>query len=382
MDILETIGQMITRLEKQKYRGYDPYDALNMPVPWQKMGRWLPAIAIQTLKHSPVNLRPLLGIKPGYNPKAMALFLQAFCLLYKKTGDPEYLKRADFFFEWLNRNNTKTNTGIGWGYNFLWVSPIRNLPPYTPSAVVTAFVCKGIYAYYQQTQNSEAANCLSEAADFVLHDLPVFEDETGINYSYTPLQEEICYNASLLAAEILAYRYSLHNDKSLKSQIESACNFVVTRQKEDGYWNYSENPENGKQRAQVDFHQGFIIESLDIIQQLIHTEDKKYQDAISKGLCFYKERQFAENGRPFYRLPEKFPADIHHVAQGILTFARLSSPTASFPSFSYTIAGWAIKNMYSPRGYFYYRKGRSFVNRIDYIRWAQAWMLLALSEIL
>ena len=38
--------------------------------------------------------------------------------------------------------------------------------------------------------------------------------------------------------------------------------------------------------------------------------------------------------------------------------------------------------MYSPEGYFYFRKKRLFVNRISYIRWSQARMLLALAEIL
>jgi hypothetical protein len=381
-DILAVIEQMIVYLESENYMGYDPYDALNMPLPWDKLGKWLPAITIQTLKHCPVNPRPLLGIKPGYNPKAMGLFLQAFCILYKKTGQPQYLDRAGFFFRWLVQNASKRQKGIGWGYNFRWISPIRDLPAYTPSAVVTAFVCKGINAYYLLTGNSEAAVCLTGAAEFVLNELPVFEDPTGLNFSYTPLQNEICYNASLMAAEILAYTYSLHQNEEVKQTIIKACNFVLSRQKKDGSWFYSEDPEKHIERYQIDFHQGFILESLDTIQQLISLPDIKIQEAIERGLHFYRYNQFTDDGKAYFRLPALFPIDIHHIAQGILTFSRFSSHDPSYLPFSYVIAGWAFDNMFCRKGYFYYRKNRLLVNRVSYIRWSQAWMLLAFSEIL
>jgi hypothetical protein len=77
-----------------------------------------------------------------------------------------------------------------------------------------------------------------------------------------------------------------------------------------------------------------------------------------------------------------FPTDIHHFAQGILTFSCLNKIDNSGIHFAHVITAWTLGNMYSSQGYFNFRKGRSFVNRIDYIRWAQAWMLLALSEIL
>jgi N-acetylglucosaminyldiphosphoundecaprenol N-acetyl-beta-D-mannosaminyltransferase len=38
--------------------------------------------------------------------------------------------------------------------------------------------------------------------------------------------------------------------------------------------------------------------------------------------------------------------------------------------------------MYSGRGFFYFRKGRFFTNRIPYMRWSQAWVFHALTEYL
>jgi hypothetical protein len=41
-----------------------------------------------------------------------------------------------------------------------------------------------------------------------------------------------------------------------------------------------------------------------------------------------------------------------------------------------------LANMRDGRGYFYFQKHRWYTNRIPFIRWSQAWMLLALSMFL
>ena len=52
-----------------------------------------------------------------------------------------------------------------------------------------------------------------------------------------------------------------------------------------------------------------------------------------------------------------------------------------YKDFAKTIAEWTIKNMQSPRGYFYYRKNKIITNKVSYMRWSQAWMMLALTEL-
>jgi hypothetical protein len=41
-----------------------------------------------------------------------------------------------------------------------------------------------------------------------------------------------------------------------------------------------------------------------------------------------------------------------------------------------------MANMWDERGYFYYRVLRFLTIRISYMRWSQAWMLLALTTLL
>jgi hypothetical protein len=40
---------------------------------------------------------------------------------------------------------------------------------------------------------------------------------------------------------------------------------------------------------------------------------------------------------------------------------------------------WALTNMWDERGFFYYRVLRAMTIRTSYMRWSQAWMLLALA---
>lgn len=382
MNLEHTVDQLVSYLEKRDYQGYDPYDALNIPLPWHSMGRMLPALTIQLFKRLPVNLRPMLGCPRGHNPKAMGLFLHAFSILYGKTGAEHWREKADFFYNWLIKNYSRDYPGMSWGYNFRWISPIRNLPAYTPSAVVTAFVCRGLHAYQQVTQKEEVSEVLRLAADFVLKALPIYSDRSGLSFSYTPRQEEVCYNASLLAAEILALHYLREPNDEMLERIDQASGFVLSRQLGDGSWNYSEVPQKNSRRRQTDFHQGYILESLDLLRQVLTQKDQILKDAVTRGLLFYRSQQFLPGGQPRFRLPDNFPADIHHAAQGILTFKRLSAYDSQYSTFADQVLTWTLENMRASSGYFYYRKYRVYTNKVSYVRWGQAWMLLALAEAL
>jgi len=113
-------------------------------------------------------------------------------------------------------------------------------------------------------------------------------------------------------------------------------------------------------------------------------DDNKYLNSIEKAVSFYKQNQFYTDGRAKWRLPYSYPIDIHQQAQGIITFCKIYSLFAdeSYLDFSKIIAKWTIKNMYDPKGFFYYQKWPIFTNKNSYMRWNQAWIMLALSCLL
>jgi len=379
--ISQSLEKLRAYIESERFKGYDLYDTLNSWVPFHWLGKWGPILAIQFQKRNPINIRPFLGIKKDYNPKEMGLFLQAYSILYAKTNKKEYLDKANFFFEWLKENYSKGYSGYCWGYNFPWYTPDKALPAFTPSSVVTGTNCKGIWQYYKATKDEKAEEVFLNSVKFLLNDLPRYEDKTGLCISYTPVKKDICYNASLLAGETLAMCYNLTGESSYKDLCTSIVDFAIARQKEDGRWNYSQDIKTGQEHEQIDFHQGYIIESIFEIKKLINISDSKWDVSIEKGLKFYRNRQFLDNGQALWRLPKKYPVDIHNQAQGIITFSKLRHFFEQYSKFANQILEWTINNMQSSSGYFYYQKRKYYRIKTPFMRWSQAWMFLALATL-
>ncbi len=369
-------------IEQAEFKGYDPYDTLTSSWPFGIIGKWGPVLAIQFQKRNPINIRPLLGIKKAFNPKAMGLFLHAYSLLYKATGDEKHKKQAEYFFNWLLDNRTEGFHGYCWGYNFDWASPVKYLKAFSPTIVVSGFIAKGVFEYYEATKDTKAVEVLDGIAEFMHKDLALTEDETGVCVSYSTVTTDCCYNASMLGAELLAKIYSISGRTDDRDLALRLADFTVARQQNDGHWNYSIDIESGKERTQIDFHQGYVLDSLHYVQKYCKPEHDRYKTAIKKGLEFYKNQQFFEDGRAIWRVPKKWPVEIHNQSQGIITFSRLGEYNSDFKNFAKVISNWTIDNMQAKDGHFYYKKYPLYKIKTPFIRWSQAWMFLALTELL
>jgi len=364
-------------IEQENSKGYDPYDTLNSPFKFKYLGKFVAVFALQFQKRNPINIRPLLGIKKEHNPKALGLFLYGYCKLYKQFPEKDYLKQINYLFNQLKSNYSQGYSGYCWGYNFDWASSGKYIKKYSPNIVVTAFIAKGIFEYYQVTKDEEALAILKSIGNFILKDLPRTETKGGICFSYTTLGVDICYNASLLAAIVLARLYNLTREESYKDYALKSVDFVVSKQHADGHWNYSID-EHGKERVQIDFHQGYVIDCIADVMHYSNVQNEKYTTAINKGTDYYLKEQFFESGQSKWRLPKVYPVEIHNQSQGIITFCRAQQNIV----FAETIAKWTIENMQDKKGFFYYRKLKTYTNKIPYMRWSQAWMFVALSELI
>lgn len=387
----EALAKLLDYVEAEDYEGYDPYDTLNSFVPFHWLGKWGPVLAIQVQKRNPVNIRPLIGVRKEINPKAIGLFLRAYSQLYRSTGEQKYLERAHEMFDWLKQNPSGGYSKYCWGYNFPWASPVKHVGAYVPSVVATGFVVKGVYEYWRvlrELPDGESTGRLAEikevlkgAADFVLQHLDRIEDETGVCISYTPVMKDACYNASLLGTEILARYLSVvrgcENEAEILRLIEASMDFVTARQLENGCWNYSIDLETGTERRQIDFHQGYVIESMEEIMRLTGQRKPQWEQAVMRGLEFYRKQQFTEDGRSWWRLPKEWPVEIHNQTQGIVTFSMFDE----YRDFAGTVAEYTITTMQDRCGHFYYQKFPFYTNKIPYMRWSNAWMTVALSAL-
>ncbi len=380
--INKTITELSAFIEKEYFRGWDPYDYLNSWIPFRWFGKMAQAVAVQAGKLIPFNLRPLMGIRKEENPKGLGLMLYAYCNLYDKAGNAKYLKVADYLYERLLSLRSPGKSEYCWGYNFIWANPQSVHPEYMPSVVVSSFVGQGIYRYYRIKQDEGVKKVLVSIGNYVTNSLQVTETEDGICFSYTEEEADCCYNASLLGAEILAIIYTLCKEATLLNVIRRNVDFILAHQHEDGSWGYSIDVRSGKERIQTDFHQGFILCSLGHIKNLLALEDARVDEAIRRGLKYYRGVQFNDQGVSMWRVPQEYPVEIHNQAQGIITFSEFASYDEEYKEFAQRIAEWTIAQMYSKKkGYFYYRMFKHYTIRIPYMRWSQAWMLLALSTV-
>ena len=129
-------NQLRNYCESQRYKGWDPYDGLNSRVfqalPYFKHKAFWRLCVIQGFKRCPVNLRKLLGVPKGYNPKGIALFLQGYGNLYHAVnknsalasvlGSKDEMKdKVVELAELLVSLQSKGEYhGACWGYNFDW----------------------------------------------------------------------------------------------------------------------------------------------------------------------------------------------------------------------------------------------------------------------
>ncbi|OFX79062.1 MAG: hypothetical protein A2X12_07630 [Bacteroidetes bacterium GWE2_29_8] len=377
--IKNAINTLSSYIEREEFKGYDPYDSLNSPLFKILKGNVIPAVFTQIQKRNAFNIRPLIGVHKEYNPKGIGLLLSAYCKLYKQFNDNHYLEQSHKLFEIIKSLKSEGYSGAAWGYNFDWVSISNSLPAYAPSAVVTSFVIQGIYEYFTITGSESAKEIIISSADFIIKDLPINKFYNGKCIAYTKDYKNCCYNASLLGAEILAIVYKITNNTDNLNLIDELVNSVVSMQKENGVWFYDYNLQKKTEKKQIDFHQGFVLNSISNIIKLTEIDENKYKESIVKGLDFYYNNQFNQEGKSLWRIPKEYPVDIHNQSQGIITFATHKMYNEKYLLFARKIADWTIDNMQDKKGYFYYKINRLGKNKISFMRWSQAWMLLALS---
>src|ERR1700752_304866 len=164
LDSLEKLRQYV---EQENFKGYDPYDTLNSPIKFRILSKFAAVLALQFQKRNPLNIRPLLGIKKEHNPKALGLFLYSYCKLHKQFPEKDYLKQINYLFNQLKNNYSQGFSGYCWGYNFDWTSSGKYIKKYSPNIVVTAFIAKGIFEYYQITKDEEALVILKSIGNFI-----------------------------------------------------------------------------------------------------------------------------------------------------------------------------------------------------------------------
>jgi hypothetical protein len=383
------------------YSGHDPFDALNSrlfqstPLVRSRLARlaWT-----QVFKRSPVNLRAVARVPVGRNSKGTALFALAALSRFRVTRSEEDRSEARQLLDDLLAARIETRSGAAWGYNFDWQGRAFYAPKGTPTVVPTAFAVRALTDAIVTLNTSQEDDTLSNdvweyltaathACRFILEDLNrADESDEEVCFSYTPLDHTRVFNASLLAGEALASVGAITGPRQWTVYALRAARHVVRRQRADGSWAYGAD---SYQSWSDNFHTAFVLTSLARILRACESQLEaqaatrdEIRRAITRGYAFWRSSFFLADGWPKYYHQSSHPADAHSAGAGLVALVELRDIEPDALELARRVAGWTLRELYDPRGFFYYQKRRLHTVRTPYMRWSQAWMMYALARML
>lgn len=378
----DAYSQLLSWCREHDFAGHDPFDALNSklfqssPFVNSRNARF---IWTQMVKRSPTDLRSLSRVPHERNAKGIALFALAQLANYRRLKSPAAEVQARSLLAELLSMQLDGYSGAAWGYNFDWQSRNFFAPRGTPTVVPTAFAARALIEGAREFQDEEYLTTARSTCNFILSDLsPTSLIDNQVCFSYTPQSKTRIFNASLLAAEVLADMGALTGDLNLLGFAENAARYVIKQQRDDGSWTYGSEP---KQSWVDNFHTAFVLFSLSRIIKACSLSGE-FQQALARGYEYWKKTFFLADGWPKYYHDDPYPADAHAAASAIVTFLELGDLDPNSTESAGNIARWTIRNLRDKRGFFYYQKRRFYTVRKPYMRWSQAWMLYGLARLL
>lgn len=373
-DKLDSIyANLLDTINQNDFMGYDPYDILKSKLisRFVKKPKLL-LLLTQLNRISPLNFRKLLGIEKTVSPKALALIIQA--LLMKK--QPPGMLSIEEPLNWLLQNKSAEFNGYSIGFTYPIALSHYSSAKNHPSLVISLFVIYAFLHYYETYRDNDVLDHVLSFYNLIETKLPRKETKRELSYSYNFEKYNEIYNSTAKLGKFFALLYRIDNDDSLLIKIEKILNYLVTKQRRDGTWQYGENI------AYTDgFHTAFILESIWQMRQFV--DSPRIAQMFHAGLENYRNQLFTADHQPLYFHPGYQPGDIRSrliktdirdCAMAIVLFTKIGERELAGK-----VLEWTINNMYDhEQQHFYSFKNSVFKNKIEFTRW-QAWMLYALS---
>src|SRR5262249_3511784 len=154
-------------------------------------------VATQTVMRSPVDIRPLVGVKKARNAKGLSLFSRALLARHRMTGSEADAAEARELLDWLIENPSPfvadagtpgaSLPGLGWGYPYPWQDVGFFAPRFFPNRVVTSFVGQALLDAYETLDDARYLDAAKRVSEFLLRaPKTLFDDGRHRCVSYVP----------------------------------------------------------------------------------------------------------------------------------------------------------------------------------------------------
>jgi len=379
-DLAEKVEKSLDRLEMwveaHDYKGYEPFDGLtSFLYPLTFKNQLACQLLQQFVRRFPVNIRPLLGIKPLDSTKGRGYMAWGYLKRYQVHKDEGHKHKAFACLDWLDENGSPLYAEHSWGNHFFYASRGGFINRHEPTIVWTGLIGQVFIEAYQLWEMSRHRQIIESIAEWIMA-LPREYAKKGLCLSYTMPQEGYIHNSNMIGAAFLAGAAKITGRLEYLRIAQKAMEYSCSRQLPNGAWYYGEDP----MHHWIDvFHTGYNLDSLK--RYSFFSQDNSFEPHLRKGFAFFRDNFFESTGRVKYYFNKAFPIDIQCASQAIDTLLLFSDWDPEYIAMALKTAHWYIDNMQDEDGYFYFRKypfGLS--NKAPMIHWGQATMHKALAH--
>lgn len=376
--LLESAGAVQRWVETNGYQGYEPFDGLSSRLRAYTFGNLLAErILQQAVRQSPINIRPLIGVKPLDSTKGRGMMAWGYLLLHRSTGVADYWTKAVECLHWLDVRRSPKFEKHSWANSFDFSSRGGAYHKDDSIIVWTSLIAQAYLEAFEQSQDQWFLDIASSACDWIMS-LPRERTDRGSCLSYFAHGQESIHNASMLGAAALARAARPTGRRDYAEVAGSAIRYSCSRMLPEGAWWYAEDD----QYHWIDnFHTGYNLDSLRCYIE--YTGDTEFSGHLARGLRFFKDHFFQPSGRPKYYHDRAYPVDIQCASQAIDTLAYAVPEDPESLSLAIKVADWTIRDMQDRAGFFYYRKYPFGVTaRTPMLHWGQATMFKGLAHLI
>ncbi len=375
------VEKSLDRVEKwiecHDYKGYEPFDGLTSYLfPLTLKNRTASQVLQQTVRRFPVNIRPVLGIKPLDSTKGRGYAAWGYLKRFRLSSAPAFREKAFACLDWLDRNRSPLYAKHSWGNQFLYASRGGFIDKHVSTVVWTGLIGQVFLEAYELFRDPRHLEVIESVTDWIMA-LPREEAGDGLCLSYIMPYQSSIHNSNMIGAAFLAGAAAVIHREACGQVARRAMAYSCARQLPDGAWYYGEDP---KYHWIDVFHTGYNLDALRRYKEA--GGDTSFSENLSRGYRFFKERFFAPSGRVKYYHNRSAPTDIQCASQAIDTLAHFAPDDPGALAAANRTADWYIRHMQAGDGHFHFRRYRAGLrNTAAMIHWGQATMHKALAHL-
>jgi len=222
-------------------------------------------------------------------PIADAHYAMAFAYLSTHLNDEKHYRRALHFLQVLEETRCSGYEHYCWGYPFNWGTVRGTIWAGTPLITTVPYVYEAFRDVYKIDNNDRWRQIMRSIAEHGLHD---YKDFATSDRASTCSSGSVV-NANAYRAFMLTQAAEDFSDDRYRRVADRNLHYVLESQNPDGSWFYAND---GKRHFTDHFHTCFVLKGLAKIEAL--TDDPECTQAIERGIDYYVNNLFDENGSP------------------------------------------------------------------------------------